>query len=112
MRVYVAGPIGPRDGPLREENVRRGIAAGAKLAAAGLDPFVPHLLDAFAKHLPPDTLGYEDYMRIDFAWLSASDCMLRLPGESPGADREHDFAAERGIPVFDTIAKVIKWARK
>lgn len=40
---------------------------------------------------------YEDWMRIDLAWLEAAHALLRLPGPSAGADREvalaHTMAA-------------------
>jgi hypothetical protein len=40
-------------------------------------------------------------MRMDFDWLRACDVLLRLPGESSGADREAALAREFGIAVFE-----------
>ena len=49
-------------------------------------------------------LTHADWLDMDFAWVSVSDAVLRLPGESAGADRETAYAAERGVPVFTDIA--------
>jgi len=48
----------------------------------------------------------------DFAWLRRCDAILRLPGHSPGADREMAAAAEQGIPAFGSVDAVIEWARR
>ena len=42
-------------------------------------------------------------MALDRAWLECSDIVLRLPGESPGADREVAYALELGKPVYEGI---------
>jgi hypothetical protein len=49
------------------------------------------------------TLSHQDWLDMDFAWVAVSDAVLRLPGESTGADMETAFATERGIPVFHSI---------
>jgi len=33
---------------------------------------------------------------------------MRLPGESPGADREVALAAELGIPVFYSVEELVE----
>jgi hypothetical protein len=38
------------------------------------------------------------------------DCVLRLPGESSGADAEISLAQEHDIPVFYSIEDVTNWA--
>ena len=52
------------------------------------------------------TKGYEQWMKLDLAWLDKCDALLRLPGESPGSDREVDAAKERGIPVYYSVRAV------
>jgi len=106
VRVYVAGPIGLNDEG-RTGRVACAMDAGEELRRAGLFPFIPHALvhwDAIAAH------SYECWMRYDDAWLRVCDALLRLPGMSPGADREVVVALELGIPVFAEIADVVKWA--
>ncbi|GAG05287.1 unnamed protein product, partial [marine sediment metagenome] len=41
-------------------------------------------------------------------WLEVCDCVLRLPGESAGADLEVERAKELGIPVYLTPEQI--WA--
>ncbi|MDQ3170340.1 MAG: DUF4406 domain-containing protein [Acidobacteriota bacterium] len=94
-RVYVAGPF-TKPSPII--NTRRAIDAAEQLRRAGYSPFVPHLF--FAWEMVHPDVGYEGWMALDFEWLAACDAIVRMPGESPGADREVAFARERGIAVF------------
>ena len=50
----------------------------------------------------PDT--HQTWLPYDFAWLAKCDALLRLPGESVGADREIEEARRLGIPIFYGIA--------
>lgn len=102
--VYVAGPFTKG---VVEENVRKAVDAGDRLLSAELIPYIPHLnwLWGFAH---PRT--YEEWLALDMAWLAKCDALLRLPGESPGADREVAFAVARGIPVFYHEKRLLDWA--
>ena len=104
VHVYVAGPISsdPRG------HAREALRVGTELLNAGLAPFVPHLSVWWDEFYPQ---AYERWLAYDFAWLSRCDALLRLPGASPGADREVAFARERGIPVFGSVGAVLEWAR-
>ena len=93
-RVYVAGPISIGN---FMENIRRGIDAAEDLRKLGFVPFCP-FLDAFWQLVHKMT--YEELLDQDFAWIEVCDALVRLPGESPGADREIEFARSLGIPVF------------
>lgn len=44
----------------------------------------------------------------DFGLIAVSDCILRLPGESEGADRELDFAARNGCPIFLELGELYR----
>jgi hypothetical protein len=44
-------------------------------------------------------------------FIPKCDCLLRLAGESEGADREVAFAKQRGIPVFYSITEVLEFAQ-
>jgi hypothetical protein len=92
--VYVAGPISKGD---QFMNVRNAILVGERLRAAGLVPFVPHLSALWNLIVP---VGYEDWMALDFSWIERCDAVLRMDGESSGADREVVFTNELGKPVF------------
>ena len=100
IRVYVASAytVGSEG-----ENVRISLDAGNQLINEGFAPFCP-LLAHFQHMIFPQ--GYETWMMLDIEWLSACDCLLRLPGESSGADREVEFARSNSIPVFYTIEQL------
>jgi hypothetical protein len=81
--VYVAGPFsGDEDG-----NANRAIDFAERIRAIdGIIPFVPHLSRAWdARHPGHD---YEVWMRWCLAWVERCDAIVRIPGKSPGADRE------------------------
>jgi hypothetical protein len=46
------------------------------------------------------SVEHSEWLESDFAWVAVSDLVLRLPGDSRGADMETKFARERGIPVL------------
>lgn len=109
--IYVAGPLSAPTGLDDEEskaaveaNVARAIDAGLRLMDEGLCPYVPHLSYFMDKQ---EARPYEAWMALDFAWISRCCALLRLPGHSPGADREVAHAKELGIPVFNVVEEVI-----
>jgi len=94
IHVYVAGPY--TSDP--DANVRRAIGAGQRIRdELGALPFVPHLFHLWDAMIPND---YRFWMEMDFAWLRKCDALLRLPGESSGADEEVALAESLGLPVF------------
>ncbi len=93
-RIYIAGPYTGGETTL---NVRIAVEAGQRIADAGAIPFVPHLYHLWHLLIPGP---YEQWMRFDLAWLEKCDALVRLPGESPGADREVAEAERLGLPVF------------
>lgn len=103
MRVYIAGPIAK--GRL-EENIRNAMDAAKNLMDNGLYPYVPHY-NCFFQITHPR--AQEDFMRLDFAFLEVCDAVLRIPGESIGADREVRFADHIEIPVFYTMSDLLTW---
>lgn len=98
--VYVAGPYSIGD---HAANVDRAMQAGNELLRRGYVPFVPHLSHFWDAAYPKPL---EDWMRIDLAILSRCDAVLRLPGESVGADREVAFANSCHIPVYHNIEDI------
>lgn len=92
--VYIAGPYTGGDVAV---NVRRAMDAGDAVEAAGYVAHVPHL--SHFRHLHY-ARPYEHWMRLDLAWLAKCDVLVRLPGESPGADREVVEANRLGVSVL------------
>ena len=92
--VYVASPYTKGDVAV---NVRRNIEAANSLAEAGFVPFAP-LLSHFWHLLHPQP--YEFWTKYDLDWLDRCDAIVRLPGESSGADAEVSRAMELRLPVY------------
>ena len=95
LKVYVAGPYTAEP----DQCTADAIAVGGAVLDAGHAPLVPHL-----HHYWQTCHGrrhYEDWMRIDLAWIVAADVVIRMPGQSAGADRETELARAHGIPVIE-----------
>lgn len=97
MKIYVAGPYSQGD---VAGHVRAAVLAGLAIRHAGHVPCIPHLYH-FAHLLCPQP--YEYWMALDLEWLAACDGLVRLPGESPGADREVERAQVLGLPVWQGL---------
>lgn len=95
--VYIAGPLTSD----HIAGARQAILAAGRLLRAGYVPVVPHL-SILWQLLEP--VGYEDWLSYDFALLARCDVLLRLPGESPGADREIEEARRLGLHVIEREA--------
>ena len=89
--VYVAGPLTHGD---VMANVRAALDVAKALRGWGAVPIVPHLT-VIAHLVHPET--YETWMAEDFAILARCDALVRIPGHSPGADREWEAAGAFGL---------------
>lgn len=112
-RIYIAGPISKGD---LAANINQATDAFIELAQQGFAPLCPHW-SAYSKPVYQigsdvyclatrsgnDRLSHADWMGIDLPWVAVADAVLRLPGESTGADREVEEATRRGIPVFTSL---------
>lgn len=99
-RIYVAGPISKGD---INANVQNGINVGKELLEAGYAPFIPHLSHLVDSGALVGTDAYEKWLELDLSFIQVCDALLRLPGESAGADREVAFAQSVGVPVYDNL---------
>ena len=100
LKVYVAGPYAKPDPVI---NTRNAILAGEEIIKLGYLPFVPHLTHLWHLVEPHEPDFWYSY---DLEWLECCDILLRLPGESWGADREVEFAKEHGIQVIFSITQL------
>jgi len=102
-RIYISGPITKGD---REANFQQAADAQKALIAAGfavLNPMLTmRLPDAFA-------IGHDTWIANDLPWVAVADAVLRLPGESRGANIEGEHAAIHGIPVFHDAAELRRY---
>lgn len=101
--VYIAGPYTHPD-PVA--NTRAAMEMGDRLAVLGMAPYVPHL-SLFWHLLFPHPVDW--WYEFDLHWLARCDCLLRLPGESKGADDEVEYALAHGIPVFRSLDGLLHW---
>jgi len=105
--IYIASPYTKGD---VGENVSVQIQAIHKIIDIGGCPIAPLLMHYahIYKQRP-----HQDWMEIDLCMISKSDILLRLPGESEGADIEVNRARQLGIPVYfsfdDLKEKMIKF---
>lgn len=91
--VYVAGPI--TTDPFG--CVRQATQVFTALREEHLVPFCPQfsVISEMVK-----ARSYEEWLAFDFEVIENCAAVIRLPGESPGADRECEFAKSIGLPVF------------
>ncbi len=97
MRVFISGPYTKGDVAL---NVRNAIHAADAVLVLGHHPFIPHLTHFWHLVSPKP---YEEWLAIDLVWLNKCDCLIRLPGESNGADKEVAEARRLGMPVYEGV---------
>ena len=84
-RVYIAAPYTSGDVAI---NVFNAIEAAAYLFQKGHWPYVPHLTHFWHMMFPEFPEPYECWMALDLIWLEQCNALVRLHGESVGADRE------------------------
>lgn len=99
--TYLSGPITKGD---RQHNFDQAADAQRRLMAAGfavLNPMLTMLLPG-AWDIPHST-----WIDNDLPWIAKAKAVLRLPGESVGADQEVAFARLKGISVYDDIDHLI-----
>lgn len=101
-RIYIAGPYTQGDVAF---NVGTAIAAANVLISYGFAPYVPHLSHFLhmAKSQP-----YQTWMAIGRVWLNQCDAVLRLPGQSGGADTEVAIAVSKDIPIFSSVTALLE----
>ena len=100
-KVYLASPYTLGDVAV---NVKNQMDVADTLMTLGFIPFVP-LYFHFQHMAHPRP--YQDWIEVDLEWLPACDCILRLPGESKGADNEVKAMIGIGKPVFYSINELL-----
>jgi hypothetical protein len=116
MLILIAGPYrsGTNDDPiLMEKNLRRLEEVALPLFRAGHIPMIgewvalPLLREAGSKK-PGDAAYNEIAYPVADRLLTKCDAVLRLPGESKGADQDVRIAKERGLKVFYSLEEIIQ----
>lgn len=98
--VFISGPYTKPD-PI--ENTHKIIRVADKLVDLGFVPFIPHL--SLLWHIvSPHPIDF--WYAYDNEILKRCDAMLRIDGESPGADNEETLARDIGIPIYFSIEEL------
>ncbi len=105
VKVYVAGPI---SGDVIA-NVKAACRVAADLIRRGYSVLCPHLSGFVGfggrcgtgglPEVTPCGTPHRQWLDNDLPWVECADVVLRLPGESKGADVEVAHAEKHGIPV-------------
>ena len=102
IKVYISCPYSKGD---IEKNVEESMRVTNELINNGFIPFNP-LYSHFQHTKYPQP--YEKWLELDLEWLRVCNCVLRLPGESNGADKEVKLAKELGMSVYYSLEELIK----
>jgi len=114
MMILIAGPYrsGTDDDPSKmAANLARLEEAAWPIFQAGHVPMIgewvalPILLSA-GEPSPTGPLGAEVLYPVAQRLLEHCDAVLRLPGESTGADQDVAIAQERGLPVYYELDEI------
>jgi hypothetical protein len=114
LMILIAGPYASGTGGdpvLMRENLDRLEGAAWPLFRAGHIPMIgewvalPVLRSAGASG-PDDPLADDVLYPTARRLLQHCDAVLRLPGESRGADQDVEIARERGLPVYTALSDV------
>ena len=100
-KVYLSGPITLGD---RDHNFRQACDAHRRLMEARfavMNPILTMLIPGCWD------IPHDEWIAADLPWVAAADVLLRLPGESTGADEECEFAAIVDVPVYTDIEQLI-----
>lgn len=103
-RVYIASPYTKPKGK-QEENVNKSFDYANILIDKGFAPYAPLWSHYLHLRNPKD---YYTWLKLDMEWLRQCDFLLRLPGESSGADAEEKEATRLGIPICYDIDALCK----
>lgn len=103
LRVYLSGPISKGD---QEHNFAQAATMQVELVKLRFAVLNPMLTMKLPGH---EAIAHESWIASDLPWVEMADAVLRLPGESIGADMETRHADEHGVPVFHSLADLLAW---
>ena len=117
MMILIAGPYASGtngDPALMAANLTKLETAAWPIFRAGHIPMIGEwvalpVLESAGATGPNDPLAAEVMYPTAERLLQHCDAVLRLPGESRGADQDVAIARGRGIPVFTTLDEIRAW---
>lgn len=108
-KVYISGPVTSSGWVIH--HLRNAIDMAEKVANAGFVPFIPHTAVLWDMIYPGHDYDFWLYT-VTLPWVSSCDYLLRLPGESLGADKEVEVAKILNIPVVYHFDKLLELQRR
>lgn len=112
MRVYIAGPMTNGTGnAYNMKKIHAAVHVYLKLIRYGYVPHCPHLT-VFADFLAPGHIAYDEWLELDMCYIDDCDVVLRLMGDSVGADRECAYAKSIGKPVVHCLDKLLQISKE
>lgn len=103
LRVYISGPITKGD---RVANFAQACQAQQHLIELGFAPLNPMLS---MMHPAAWSIDHGEWLAADLPWVEMADCVLRLPGESTGADAECERARQTNTPIFTSVSDLLDY---
>lgn len=94
VKCFISGPYSQGN---INENVRNAMMTFDRLVDAGLAPFIPHLYHYQDIMSPRD---YNTWLSLTIEWINVCNCLIRLPGDSAGADLEVEIAKQHGLRIY------------
>ncbi len=96
--IYLSGQMTNGEKLDPTENIKAACRVADALETQGHDVYIPHLTWYMAEVCPHE---YDEWIKRDLRWVARSDLVIRIPGESKGADIETEFAKKHGIRVIE-----------
>lgn len=113
--IYIAGPITKGDPVWNAAQADRAAFELMERGFAVINPMLTMWAGAAEAggtrpdpkaHGPFETLTHETWVKTSLALVERCDAVLRLPGDSRGADAEVAHADLKGIPVYYSVEDV------
>ena len=101
--VYIASPYSGIDA---EAAVRAQVLVASQLIKLGFAPLWP-LCGHYVDDAVPGYHTYQEWLSVDLSLVERCDALLRLGGESKGADMEEARAVEFGLPVARSVDQLV-----
>ncbi|MBS1504516.1 MAG: DUF4406 domain-containing protein [Bacteroidetes bacterium] len=116
MTILIAGPYrsGTNDDPvLMQQNLDRLNTMALQIFRAGHIPLIGEwlalpLLKAAGSRSPGDEIYQEISYPVAHRVIAKCDAILRIPGESKGADQDIEVARQLGIRVCYSLEEILR----
>ena len=105
-KVFISGPYTMGD---VAQNVKNAMDIANDLINLGYAPYCPHLTHFLHMNHYQD---YGTWLRLDLSFLEGCQYLIRLPGDSSGADKEVELAKSRGLPIFYSLDELVAYEKE